>query len=238
MLASGFARTLAYQNFGSNPTATIDFSNLPEGPGTIVNTGPGPATLGGDQTTGNSGDDPMLLGDLSLPFGSPAVDIGGADLIPGEPTDLAGNPRPADGNGDGSVLNDAGAFERSYTPDGATLKIKGKRVKLNRQGRGKIALVCPPATEQPSPCTAKLELKTAKKVRFKGSKRKLTLAKAKRIKITAGQTKKAKLKVKGAKLRLLRKSKQARKARAKVKVTDGNGERGTVAKKLKLKPRS
>ncbi len=238
VLASGFDRALAYQNFGSNPTATIDFSSLPQGPGTIVNTGPGPATLGGDQATANRGRDPRLLGDLSLPFGSPAVDIGGADLIPGDPTDLAGNPRPADGNGDGSVLNDAGAFERTYSPDGATLKIKGKRVKLNRQGGGKVALACPPANEQPSPCTALLKLKTAKEVRFKGSKRKLTLAKAKSIKIKAGKTKNVKVKVKGAKLRLLRESKQARKARAKVEVSDGYDERGSVVKKLKLKPRS
>jgi hypothetical protein len=238
LLASGFGRALAYQNFGSNPTATIDFSNLPQGPGTIINTGPGPATLGGDQATANRGGDPMLLDDLSLPFGSPAVDIGGADLIPGEATDLAGNPRPADGDGNGSIRNDAGAFERAYTPDGATLKIKGKRVKLNRKGRGKIALACPPATKQPSPCTAKLTLKTARKVGFKGGKRKLTLAKAKQVKIRAAKTKKAKVRIKGAKLRLLRDSKEARKARAKVKVTDGNGERGTVAKKLKLKPQS
>lgn len=114
--ASGFGRTLGFANFGSNPSATISFSNVPIRSGSIFNFGTDPATLGGDQTTGNRGGEPMLLPNLGLPFGSPAVDIGGADLLPGAAVDLAGNPRPADGDGDGSVLNDAGAFERVYSP--------------------------------------------------------------------------------------------------------------------------
>ena len=151
VLANGFGRTLAYQNYGTNPTATINFSNVPLGPGTIVNTGPNPATLGGNQTAGNRGGDPGLLPDLSLPLNSPAVDIGGADLIPRGPTDLAGNPRLADGNGDGSVREDAGAYERVYTPDGATLKIKGKKVKLNKKGKGTVGSPAPPPTPSPAP---------------------------------------------------------------------------------------
>ena len=114
--ASGFGRTLGFANFGSNPSATISFSNVPIGTGSIFNFGADPATLGGDQTTGNRGGAPMLLPGLGLAFGSPAVDIGGADLLPGAAVDLAGNPRPVDGDGDGSVLNDAGAFERVYSP--------------------------------------------------------------------------------------------------------------------------
>ena len=114
--ASGFGRTLGFANFGSNPSATISFSNVPIGTGSIFKFGEDPATLGGDQTTGNRGGAPMLLPSLGLPFGSPAVDIGGADLLPGAAVDLAGNPRPVDGDGDGSVLNDAGAFERVYSP--------------------------------------------------------------------------------------------------------------------------
>ena len=216
VVADGFGRTLAYQNYGSNPTATINFSAVPLGAGTIVNSGPNPSTLGGNQTGGNRGGDPNLLPNLSLPLNSPAVDIGGADLIPRGPTDLAGNPRLADGNGDGIVREDAGAYERVYTPDGATLKIKGKKVKLNKKGKGAVRLTCPAADAQPGPCTAKLKLTTRKAFKLghshKGGKHKrhagelaakqgkheITLAKSKPTTIPAGETKPAKLKVKGA----------------------------------------
>ena len=234
--ASGFGRTLGFANFSSNPSATISFSNVPTGTGSIFNFGEDPATLGGDQTSGNRGGEPMLLPDLGLPFGSPAVDIGGADLLPGDATDLAGNPRPADGDGDGTVLNDAGAFERVYSPDGATLTIKSRKVKLNRKGRGAVALTCPPATEQPSPCTTTVKLKTRTKVRFRGKKRRLMIARSKQVTIPAGKTKVARIRVKNAKLKLLLKNRKSRKVVATARVTDGNGERGTVTRKLKLKP--
>ena len=155
----------------------------------------------------------MLLPDLGLPFGSPAVDIGGADLLPGAATDLAGNPRPADGDGNGTVLNDAGAFERVYTPDGATLTIRSRKVKLNRKGRGAVALTCPPATEQPSPCTATVKLKTRSKVKFKGKKKRLTLARSKPVTIPAGKTAVARLPGQGAKLRLLLKDSKSTQGR-------------------------
>ena len=93
-----------------------------------------------------------------------------------------------------------------------------------------------PARNHPAPpCTAALKLQTAGKVEFRGSKRKLTLAKAKPAKIPAGKTKKVKLKVKGAKLKLIRGSAKARRVRASVAVADGNDETGTAAKKLGLK---
>ena len=64
-----------------------------------------------------TGVDPLFrdvaAGDLSLRWPSPAIDLGDpAGLGAGEPaTDRAGNPRIADGNGDGVARRDAGAYE-------------------------------------------------------------------------------------------------------------------------------
>jgi hypothetical protein len=178
----------------------------------------------------------MLLPNLGLPFGSPAVDIGGADLLPGDATDLAGNPRPSDGDGNGAVLTDAGAFERVYTPDGATLTIRSRKVELDKKGRGTVALACPPSTRQPSPCVASVKLETRTRVLFKGRKQRVTIAVSKQVTIQAGRTSVARIKVSAAKLQLLRENRKSRGVVATARVTDGSGERGTVTRVLTLKP--
>ena len=71
---------------------------------------------------------------------------------------------------------------------------------------------------------------------FRGRKIRLTIATSKPLRIPAGRTALARIKVKGAKLRLLRKNRQSRKVVATARVTDGNGERGTVTRTLTLKP--
>ncbi len=237
VLADGFGRLLAYQNYTNNPTATINFSNVPLGPGTIAHTSPGAPGLGGNQTAGNRGGDPLLLPNLSLPLNSPAVDIGGAPLLPGAPTDLAGNPRPADGNGDGVAAQDAGAFERVYTPDGAHLTIEGRKIVLNKHGKGAVDLTCPGPAVQPGPCTARVKLTTRKKFKTRHGKRNVLLARSKKPRrIPASASKPAKLKLKGGKLKLVQENRKARKVIATVKVADGYGETGTVTKKMKVKP--
>lgn len=54
-----------------------------------------------------------VAGDFSLPPGSALIDRGTpTPLDPSEPPDdLAGNPRIADGDGDGVAVRDMGAFE-------------------------------------------------------------------------------------------------------------------------------
>lgn len=63
---------------------------------------------------GNIDQDPAFInpaaGDFRLRFGSPCVDAG-MDLSGLLTTDLDGNPRPRDGNGDGKAAFDMGSFE-------------------------------------------------------------------------------------------------------------------------------
>jgi hypothetical protein len=71
---------------------------------------------GGWAGAGNVDTDPLLIdpgsGDYRLSFGSACIDAGDPAFAPqpGE-TDLDGNPRLADGDGDGAVRVDMGAYE-------------------------------------------------------------------------------------------------------------------------------
>jgi len=86
--------------------------------------GGAPATLvvtysdvqGGWAGAGNLDADPLFVdvagGDYRLLEGSPCIDAGTNTPAGGlPPTDLDGNPRPADGNGDGVAVADLGAYE-------------------------------------------------------------------------------------------------------------------------------
>ncbi len=83
--------------------------------------GAGAATF--SQTQPNLDADPRfgseLLSEFNLRPGSPAIDSAySPPLAPGESTtDLAGNPRILDGNGDGVAARDMGAFEAPAVPD-------------------------------------------------------------------------------------------------------------------------
>jgi hypothetical protein len=112
---AGFGRTLVHQRYGGDIAATIDYSNLDTSPGAIGDEGPGGGIVTDALAPGNRAGDPGFVapaaGNYRLQDGSPAIDVGGDDVIPGASTDLGGDPRPTDGDGDGSVLGDAGAYE-------------------------------------------------------------------------------------------------------------------------------
>lgn len=67
---------------------------------------------------GNLTNEPSFVnpsaGDFHLRYGSPCIDMGASAGIPGVTNDLAGTPRPLDGNGDGIGKPDMGAYE--YDP--------------------------------------------------------------------------------------------------------------------------
>jgi hypothetical protein len=87
----------------------------------IVSSGPSTlninATREDSQVTGNLNSDPLFLGlptfEYLLRASSPLVDRGLANLLSpnGSSTDLGGDPRVVDGNGDGTATRDVGAFE-------------------------------------------------------------------------------------------------------------------------------
>ncbi|HUV05743.1 MAG TPA: right-handed parallel beta-helix repeat-containing protein [Armatimonadota bacterium] len=72
---------------------------------------------------GDIPDDPLFVdkenGDYHLRFDSPCIDAGTNEGAPS--TDLDGNPRPADGNGDGLAITDIGAYE--YQPIPVTIDV-------------------------------------------------------------------------------------------------------------------
>lgn len=113
-----FGRTLSLDTAAGTLNATIAYSNLDTSAAKVVDEGPGTSTLSETFSPGNRAGNPLFRdlagGDFRLSAGSPAIDIGGPDLIPGAATDLNGDPRPIDGDGDGVAQDDAGAFE--YEP--------------------------------------------------------------------------------------------------------------------------
>ncbi len=79
---------------------------------------------GGWAGAGNINLDPRFAsaGDYHLVAGSPCIDAGTNSPAGGLPaTDLEGNPRPADGNGDGRPVADMGAYEAPATAPGQPL---------------------------------------------------------------------------------------------------------------------
>ncbi|HKJ34944.1 MAG TPA: hypothetical protein VKA36_00105 [Solirubrobacterales bacterium] len=115
------------------------------------------------------------------------------------------------------------------------LRIKGRRLRVNRRGVARARLKCP-ASELTGPCKGKLVLKTRKRVELAKKKKKLKLAR-KKFSLEPGTKTRVKLKIGKRKLRALRGSKKARKVKAKAKVRDGLRNKRTVKKKQKLKLR-
>jgi hypothetical protein len=109
--------------------------------------------------------------------------------------------------------------------------IDGKQLRFDAKGVAQAKLTCP-ADEASPPCAGKLAIKTAKKVEFKGKKRKVALDAAK-FELAAGETGKVKLKLSKAELDLLAEVTKARKLKATAKATDAAGNKANASKTLK-----
>lgn len=240
VVVAGFARTLLLGRFGGDVRAVIDYSNVDLGPGRVVEEGTegtastvfGPGNRAGSPLFGNP-----ASGDYRLLPGSPAIDVGGPDLIPGGATDLAGDPRPTDGDGDGVALADAGAYEAprmALVDRTATVEILGKRLRLDRSGAARLRLRCP-SDEASPPCAGSLLLQTVGRVPFGGKRRQVVLARG-RFSIGAGRVASIELKLKPGKSTLVREEPAARRVQALASVHDAAGNTAAPQKGMKLVP--
>jgi PKD repeat protein len=123
------ATTLNRVSTGGNRTAnlTVFNSDIDLSPTAVMQSGMGTLTAGpGD---GNLNTDPLFVGLPSLEYllrsSSPLVDRGLTNAVsPQESTtDLNGDPRVVDGNGDGTAKRDVGAFEYQRRPPAVTTSV-------------------------------------------------------------------------------------------------------------------
>jgi hypothetical protein len=249
LIATGFAKTLLLGLHGSGVVAKIDYSNIDLSPAQITQEG----TEGTAATTfgpGNRAGNPLLVapasGDYRLSAGSPAIDIGGPDLIAGGSTDLGGNPRPVDGDGDGVALTDAGAFEyqpappsppKPPTPSGDTrarIEIVGTRLSLSPGGVVQVPVRCP-GDEASPPCRGSVALRTVAKLGLGRKRHHLFLGKG-TYSAGTGQVAEVRIKLPAAKADLVRGEPAARRVLASAQVTDALGNQGTAQKQMKIAP--
>lgn len=181
----------------------------------------------------------------ALLAGSPAIDAGGSEC---PATDQRGVARPQ------GPACDIGAFELQppepppplngdELPDGdelpteVALRIKGRRIRLNRRRVAKVRLACRGPEGR---CKGRLKLKTRKQVRLRGKRRRVGLART-RFGVRAGQTKRVKLRLSKRQARLVRKRRRARRVRAIARVRPAGAasaaRKPRVTKRMRVKPK-
>lgn len=174
---------------GSSGVATLSAEYSDFNPGTVTDNNTGGAgiiSLGDGNVNVAPGFVDAAGGDFSLASSSPLIDAGDPAALGGEEstTDLAGNPRVVDGNGDGTARRDIGAFEYqppppppdTTPPDTQAGKFK-KKVKKGKPAKFEFFSNDPTAT-----FTCALDKKAAKACsspytlkRLKKGKHKLTI---------------------------------------------------------------
>jgi opacity protein-like surface antigen len=183
------------------------------------------------------------LGTLELHGGTTPV----FSLLPGSPpvdfavscpaTDQRGVSRPQ------GPACDSGPFELEPPPPpppspagdkSVSIQIGGGKVQVDGHGVARVRLTCP-ASEQSSPCSGALRLKTREEVEFHGKIGPVSFAKA-RFKVAAGKTKKVAVHLGSEKADLIRDEPKARKVLATANVADAVGNRGVVKRNLRLAP--
>ncbi len=202
----------------------VRYSNV-ENPGTL--TGDGAV----ETSVGNISETPLFadVTDYRLSPDSPSVDAGDP-ATGGLATDIEGNARPQDGNGDGVKVRDQGAYELPEAPSCAT-----------------DPTLCPepPPGDTVAPRITGVKLKAKAK---KPALLRLTLSEAAKLKVTFKPTPKGKGKKKRKVVKLTKRGKaglnklKVRKGKLKpgryrltIVATDGAGNRSKLVKKVRVK---
>jgi hypothetical protein len=164
---------------------------------------------------------------------SPAVDF----AVSCPATDQRGSPRPR------GAACDSGPFELEPAPPPppspagdktVSVLIGGGKVQVDGHGVARVSLTCP-ASEQSSPCSGTLRLKTRKAVDFHAKIGPVSLPKA-RFKVAAGKTKKVAVHLGSEKANLIQDEPKARRVQATANVADAAGNHGVVKRNLRLAP--
>lgn len=113
-----------------------------------------------------------------------------------------------------------------------TLTIKGKRLTL--EGRHATVELAVPAEASP-PVTGSLELRTRKRIRYRGERRRITLAEDSVRIASPPRTKSIELRLSKSKARLVRNDRKARRVRAIAWVSDQVGNDTRTAKRMRLR---
>lgn len=113
------------------------------------------------------------------------------------------------------------------------LKVGNKRIDVE-QRRAEVEISCP-ASAASLACSGKLKLRTRKKVRFSGKRRKAVIGRSV-FHVAAGETGVVTVKVGRNRAKLLRRKRRARKVWLIVHMRDGSGEYAQRRAKLKLRP--
>ncbi|MQA75431.1 MAG: hypothetical protein GEU88_13990 [Solirubrobacterales bacterium] len=150
-------------------------------------------------------------------------------------TPPSGTPPPPGGAADTPPSGTPPAPEGAVPDTAVTIEIKGRKLKLDRKGRTIVRLSCP-ALEASPPCAGRLALKTQHKVRVKGQRRRVVLARSKRFEIGAGETKRVRLTLSKSKRKLTRRTGRARRVRAIATIRDAAGNQATIRKELRVGP--
>ncbi len=137
----------------------------------------------------------------------------------------------ATGGGQTVEGNDASFVSGPLDLTGPQIRIMGKRLRLSREGTGRVRLRCPASEPDPF-CVGVLRLKSSRRVIFRGRNAKLKLGKA-GFKVSAGSSRRITLHVSSAKLRLIESLGLIR-VRAVARARDSAGNAGVARKRLRL----
>jgi hypothetical protein len=241
---SGFPTAIRRQTIGAGARADVTTDHSAYAPVADVGTVNGTLSENGRLSIADPGFLDAAHGDVHLRTDSPLVDAGSSGPGGGSATDLAGQPRVADGNNDCTAVRDIGAYElqlppHSCTPTIVTVTVPAPKAfagvsirshsATERKGAVGIALACPAGTN--GRCGGSLSLAAPSSSRHGAKRVKLGSA---RFSVAAGKRATVSVKLSRSGLALLH-ARHALKATATAAAKDSAGASKTTTASVTLK---